>query len=313
MIDYWLIDLVDSLYRASIIGSLYALMAVGLTLTMAISRVPNLAHAEFVTIGVFVGMVLTRYYSLGLVPTLVAATVSSAALALLSYYLVFRPLIRKGASLFILMVASFALSLMIRYLIYIVASAQHWIGIKAGIIVEVVAKIGFLNITNLFLWTLPTSIGIMLILHLLMQKTRLGKTMRAVADNTPLAKAIGVNINQIIVVTWALAGALAGLSGAFWVFFTQAHPESGWFALLRMIAASTIGGFYSLPATVIGGFIVGFAENTGMDILNRFFGLDFAFKPAVPVLIVVFVLLIRPTGLVGLSLRNMFGRWLKSQ
>ena len=313
MVDYWLIDLVDSLYRASMIGSLYALMSVGLTLTMAISRVPNLAHAEFVTVGVFVGMVLTRYYQIGLVPTLFVAALSSAALALLSYYLVFRPLMRRGASLFMLMVASFALSLMIKYIIYIIASAQHWIGMKAGIIVEVITKLGFLNITNLFLWTLPTSICIMLLLHLLMQKTRFGKIMRAVADNMPLAKAIGININQVIFLTWLIAGALAGLSGAFLVFFTQAHPESGGFALLRMIAASAIGGFSSLPATIIGGFIVGFAENTGMDILNRYFGLDFAFKPAIPVLIVVLVLLIRPGGLAGISLRDLFWRWQRSQ
>jgi branched-subunit amino acid ABC-type transport system permease component len=258
-------------------------------------------------------MVLTRYYQIGLVPTLFVAALSSAALALLSYYLVFRPLMRRGASLFMLMVASFALSLMIKYIIYIIASAQHWIGMKAGIIVEVITKLGFLNITNLFLWTLPTSICIMLLLHLLMQKTRFGKIMRAVADNMPLAKAIGININQVIFLTWLIAGALAGLSGAFLVFFTQAHPESGGFALLRMIAASAIGGFSSLPATIIGGFIVGFAENTGMDILNRSFGLDFAFKPAIPVLIVVLVLLIRPGGLAGISLRDLFWRWQRSQ
>jgi len=295
----------SSIIRTLQTGGLYALMALGLTLTLAILRIPNIAHAEYVTVGAYVSFALINYAGFQLWQAIPPAFLAGGGAALASYYGVYRPLKIRGASMFILMVASFATALIFRYVIYTIAGIGNWgLGVKPKIVVNPVLRVSGIYISDILLMALPTAVIAMVALYIFIIRTRTGKQMRAVAEDPELAITTGINIEKVAFITLLVSGGLASVAGAFWVVFTHAHPDVGLEALLRMIAASALGGFYSYPGTVVGALIVAFSENTVMDLLNRSFGLSLALKPLMPMAIIILVLLVRPAGLSGLTWRR---------
>ncbi|MCB0149227.1 MAG: hypothetical protein KDE01_16445, partial [Caldilineaceae bacterium] len=116
-----------------------------------------------------------------------------------------------------------------------------------------------------------------------------------------MARVIGLPVDRVVDLTWLLVGGMAGVAGALWGFYTFVDPLVGWLILLPVFAAAVLGGMRSFVGTIIGAYVVAFGENTIMLLLNQWFGLDFSFKPAIPFLIIILVLLIRPQGFAGLG------------
>lgn len=292
--------LVDSLTTSLLVGSLYALMAVGLTLTMAVVKLPNFAHAELITTGAFAALLVSLSLSGNPLVVLPLAFAASALVALLAHWSIFRPLTRQKSSTYVLILASFAVGLLIRYLLFILADSFDLFDKRIQVAQEVWVQAGPLTLTNIFFWVVPASLGLVLGLSLLLNFTPLGRQMRALADNPTLARVVGVPTGRVINLTWVLAGGLAGVGGALWGIYTFVDPLVGWLAILSVFAAVVLGGLTSFPGTIAGAYVVAFAENTVMQALNYWFGLDFSFKPAIPFVIIIFVLLLRPQGLTGL-------------
>ena len=291
---------VDSIVRSILVGSLFTLVAIGITQTYAVTRIPNFAHGELVTIGAYLTCIVTKTLSfpLSLPIAIIAAFLGSAATVLSIDEIVFKPLTRRAATPLMLMVASFAVSIGIRYSLYVVVVSQRLLTVMSEISVQTVYVIGDGKITNLFLWAVPTTAAFVLMLEFLFLRTKTGKGMRAVAENVSLARVTGINIDHIRRLTWIIGGGLAGVAGSFWAIFTQTNPEIGWLVLLRGFAASTIGGLSSFSGTIVGGYIVGFSENLVMDILNRYLGLEMMLKPTITFGIMIIFLIFKPTGLV---------------
>jgi branched-subunit amino acid ABC-type transport system permease component len=297
--------LVDSLATSVLVGSLYALMAVGLTLTMAVVKLPNFAHAELISTGAYAALVISLALAgsaLGGNPlvVLLGAFAAAAAVALLAHWFVFRPLGRRRSSTYVLILASFAVGLIIRYLLFLLADSFDLFDKRIQVAQEIWLQAGPLTLTNIFFWVVPTSIGLVVALSLLLNFTNLGRQMRALADNTTLAQVIGVPTAQVVNLTWVLVGGLAGVGGALWGIYTFVDPLVGWLAILSVFAAAVLGGLTSFSGAILGAYVVAFAENTLMQALNHWFGLDFSFKPAIPFIIIILVLMIRPQGLTGL-------------
>ena len=120
--------------------------------------------------------------------------------------------------------------------------------------------------------------------------------MRALADNFALARVIGIPVERVHDLTWLLVGGLAGVACALWGIYTWVNPTVCWLAILSVFAATVLGGMTSFPGTILGAYLVAFSENTVMQFLNSWFGLDFSFKPAIPFIIIILVLLVRPQG-----------------
>jgi neutral amino acid transport system permease protein len=142
---------------------------------------------------------------------------------------------------------------------------------------------------------------------LLLGRTELGRQMRALADNRTMARIIGIPVDRVHDLTWLLAGGLAGVGGALWGIYTAVNPLTGWTSILSVFAATVLGGMTSFAGTILGAFVVSLSENLLMQWLNLQFGLDFNFKPAVPFIIIIGVLLFRPQGLTGLG--DDFRQW----
>ena len=291
--------LVDSLIRSLQVGSLYALMALGLTLTLAVMRLPNFAHAELITIGAYVALVVSIWTAANLIFLLGLAFIVSALVAVISHKTVYRPLSKLNPSIYTMILASFSLGLILRYIIFLLADRFDLFDRRIQAPLEVWYRNDYLTLTNVFFWVVPTAIGLIVALNLLLNYTNLGREMRALADNASLAQVIGVPVERVYQLTWILAGGLAGVAGVLWGIYTSINPLMGWLAILSVFAATILGGMTSFPGTILGAYLVGLSENLVMQLLNTWFGLDFSFKPAIPFIIIILVLLFRPQGLTG--------------
>lgn len=290
-------------------GSLYALMALGLTLTMAVMRLPNFAHAELITIGAYVALVVSFGLSQSVPVILAFSFVGAALVALITHRTVYRPLGRLRLSMYGLILASFAVGLIIRYLLFLVVDRFDFFDKAVQVSQQIVLRTPDLIVTNIFFWSVPTALLLMIGLGLVLNRTDLGRQMRALADNEALAKVIGIPVDRVHDLTWLLAGGLAGIGGALWGIYTSVNPLTGWFVLLSVFAATILGGMTSFIGTILGAYVVSFSENLLMQWLNVQFGLDFSFKPAIPFVIIILVLLFRPQGLTGFRFMDSVRRW----
>ena len=303
--------MVDFLARPALdtilLGSLYTMMALGLTLTYKVTKIPNFAHAEYVTIGAYATVVMVNRFGFVGVAGVLAVVVSflaAAGVALGVDELVFKPLFRRGASPLHILVASIGAGLVLRYIVFIGADLGNLLSEKANLSAKTVWVIGNGSVSTLHLTIVPTVAGIVIVLHVLFVGTRVGKGMRAMASNFDLARVSGINTTFIRRLTWILAGGLAGVAGAFWAIHNPVTPELGWRALLWIFAASILAGLTSFYGTIAGGYIVAAAENFGISLLNRAYGVDVGYKPMIALAIIVAVFLIRPTGFAGLTVRD---------
>lgn len=291
--------LIDSLVRSLQVGSLYALMAIGLTLTLAVIRLPNFAHAELITVGAYAALLGSMWLSGNLVVILLLAFVSAALVAVLSHKVVYRPLAKLNPSIYTMILASFSLGLIVRYILFLFVDRYALFDKRIQVPFEIWFQSPSLVLTNVFFIVVPTAIILIAALSLLLNGTNLGREMRALADNFSLAKVLGIPVERVHTLTWLLVGGLAGVAGALWGIYTSVNPLTGWLAILSVFAATVLGGLTSFPGTILGAYIVGLSENFLMQLLNRWLGLDFSFKPAIPFIIIILVLLFRPQGLTG--------------
>lgn len=288
--------LIDSLIRSLQVGSLYALMAIGLTLTMNVIRLPNFAHAEYITVGAYVALIVSLSISSSPPVVLGAAFIVTALVALVSHQTVFRPLENQRSSTYTMLLASFAVGLILRYILFLLADYFELFDKRIQIPLEIWYRSNLVILTNIFFWVVPTSIGLVIALSMLLNRTPMGREMRALANNLDLARIIGIRVSRVVNLTWLLVGGLAGVAGALWGIYTSVNPLMGWFAVLSVFAAAILGGLSSFPGTILGAYLVALSENTVMQVLNVYTGLDFSFKPAIPFVIIILVLLFRPRG-----------------
>lgn len=289
----------DSLIRSIQVGSMYALMALGLTLTMAVVRLPNFAHAELITVGAYVALLASTKISASLPLILALAFAGSATVALLAHRAVFRPLSKRSSSTYTMILASFAVGMILRYAIFLLVDRYGYFDKRIQVPVQIWYNAPGIVLTNLFAWSVPTALALMALLSLLLSRTGLGREMRALADNFALARVIGIPVERVHDLTWLLVGGLAGVAGALWGLYTSVSPLMGWVTILSIFAATVLGGMTSFSGTILGAYVVSFSENTLMQLLNFRLGLDFSFKPAIPFVIIILVLLFRPQGLTG--------------
>jgi branched-subunit amino acid ABC-type transport system permease component len=288
--------LIDSIIRSMQMGSLYALMALGITLTMSVIKLPNFAHAEYITVGAYAALIISRNVSANPLIVLTVSALVGAVVALASHIFVFRSFEKQKSSIYIMLLASFAVGLIIRYILFLTADKYELFDLRINVPLQIWYRTDSIILTNVFFWVVPTSIVLVILLSFLLNYTPLGREMRALADNFDLARVIGIPVERVKWLTWLLVGALAGVSGVLLGIQTSVSPLMGWITILSVFAAAILGGLSSFTGTILGAYLVAFSENTVMQVLNHQFGLDFSFKPAIPFLIIVIVLLIRPEG-----------------
>ena len=277
-----------------VLGSIYALGAIGVTLTFGILRFANFAHGETMTLGAYFTLALialTGLHPLLLVPVAMALT----ALAVLGMdRLFFRPL-RHGPTI-ILVIASFGLMLMVRSLVQIVWGAKLQTFSK-GIDLPWVL-LDTLRIFPKHVVIIGAALGLMAAVHLLLSRTRAGKAMRAMADSPDLARLTGIDTERVIRTTWIVGAGLAAAAGALLAYDTHLHTNMGFRVLLPIFAAALLGGIGRPYGAMAGGLVIGMAEELstypwiGTEPL-----VPPGYKAGVAFAIMVAILIWRPSGL----------------
>ena len=286
------------LFNSVVTGSLYLIGAVGLTLTYGLSGFPNFAHAEFMTLGAFVGYFVAEQLGLGLPAALAIAFLATAIVGFLSYRGIFQPLAKRGADIIHLMVASIALGFILRHSIGGIWSwkplyfATTWSAFD----------LGPLRVTGLWLWLIFAAIALAIIMHLVLVKTKIGKAIRASASNPELALASGINVDRVIWLTWFIGAGLAAIAGIFRAADTQVWPMTGWDVILPMFAVAILGGIGNYYGAIAAAFIIGLAENIGVVVLTTL-GLSTSYRIGIAFLILIITLIVKPQGLAMLFRR----------
>ena len=287
-------------------GSLIGLGAVGVTLSYSILRFANFAHGEFIAWGTYMTLVLTAAIStlfgghtgtigpLSFGWPLLAAGMAAAALtgglAVALDYVLFSKLRSKGNAI-VMVMASFGASMALRsFLEFVFTSRPAYFTREIQMAVPVGLGIR-LTPDQFFLIFLTMIIVVGMDRFLTLSAT--GRAMRAVSENPTLARVAGVDVERVIRATWIIAGILATASGVMLGVTVQIRPFMGFDLLLPLFAAAILGGIGSMPGAVLGGLIVGVAEAAAVQIV----GADY--RAAVAFLILIAVLLVKPSGLFG--------------
>ena len=283
-------------------GAIVALGAIGVTFTLGIMRFANFAHSELLTWGGYIALVIVTFAGPG-TPTgplsfgwqLLAAALVAAVLTGLAAWgldtLVFRRLRRRGAHPLTMVFAAFGAALVMRHLVVLVwGHESRYYTRELQMAIELVPGVRVLP-DQIFIVAL--ALAAMLALHLFLTRSRTGMAMRAMAESPALAQVCGIEVEAVVRLTWIISGALAAFAGVFIGLTPQLHPEIGFNLLLSLFAAAILGGVGSLTGAVVGGFLVGLAENLSLLVISP------GYKGAMPFLLLLLILIVRPQGLFG--------------
>ena len=287
-----MINWLQVLFNSCVTGSLYLIAAIGLTLTYGLSKFPNFAHAEFMALGAYAGYFVAEQLDLGLPMAFIFAFLVTGIVGLLCYRGVFQPLSRRGATIIHLMVASIALGFILRHSI---GATWDWNPLYFTVAWSSF-DLGPVRVTDRWLWLIFTALALSISMHFFMIKTKIGKAIRATASNPGLALASGINVDRVILITWFIGAGLAAVAGVFRGADTQIWPMTGWDMILPVFAVTILGGIGNFYGAIVAAFIIALAENIGVVALTEL-GLSTTYRMAIPFLILIITLIVKPQGL----------------
>lgn len=270
-------------------GSVYALVALSFTLIYRTVKFFHFAHGIVYTVGAYVAY---TFFILLHINSVISFFLSITLCALLGIVIdksvYYRLRIRKATNL-ILLIASFGIFIFLQNLIQLIYGAQI-LTLRTGPVREGY-QIFSAVITQVQIWILVVSCSLLAGLWIFVQRTKLGKAMRAVSDDPIAASVVGINPDKTILASFAIGSAMAGAAGILISLETNIEPTMGFSAILKGIIASIIGGIGSIPGAMLGGFFLGIAENLGI------WKIQAGWKDSIAFLILIIFLLLRPGGI----------------
>jgi branched-chain amino acid transport system permease protein len=285
-------DLAQATINGLVSGSYFSLGAAGLTLVYGVLKLVNFAHGEFLTFGAYMALLAHGTFDLPLPLAIVFGVVLTALLSVGIELVMWRPMRRRGAGVLQLLLMALGLAFVIRYTIQLIAGTDvRQLG------ANVTASITFgggLHIGRTELWVLIVAFVALVALALLLRGTRLGMQVRALSDNAELAETTGIDTERIVLVTWILAGALAGLAGVIYgASIGVVTPNLGFEIVLSLFAAVIVGGIGNAYGALFGGILIGLVQEWSTLVAPA------SIKVAVGFGAMILVLILRPQGLLG--------------
>lgn len=288
-------ELLQLIVNGLVNGSVVALAAVGVSLVYGMLRIVNFAHGDYLTAGAYTAVLATSV-GLGMIAAALLAGVAGLVLAIVLEFALWRPLRRKGAGFMSLFLASIGLALVLRNVLFLIATAEPR---SYPVDVFQVYAFGPIRISKTQLIAVATAFAVIGLVALLLARTTLGRSMRALADDAVLAAVTGIRVNRVVVATWALAGVLAGIAGVLAALVQSSFdPNLGFSLLLAVFAAVVLGGIGSAYGALLGGLVLGvLTEVATWTALGG--GVNPVYKPVVAFTVLIVALLLRPQGLLG--------------
>ena len=281
--------LLSQLFNGLQTGSIYALVALGYSMVYGIILLLNFAHGDIIMVGAYAAFYAMTNFHLHPIESVIIAVITSTLLGVVIEKVAYTPL-RKAPRLSLLITA-IGISFLLEN------GAQLLFGSDTKSMDPIVPgniSLGSVTISNAALLTIVVTIIAMAALTVVVQKTKLGKAMRAVSEDMGAAQLMGIKINSVISFTFIIGSALAAVASfLFFSNYTTIAPSSGAMPGLKAFVAAVFGGIGSIPGAVIGAFIIGICENLlkGMKLT--------AFSDAFTFALLIVILVVKPTGLFG--------------
>ena len=287
--------MLQQLVNGLILGSVYALLALGYTMVYGIIKLINFAHGDIYMMGAFMGYFLINSLHLNFFLALILAMIGTAVLGVLVEFLAYRPL--RNSTRIAALITAIGVSFFLEYVMV------YFVGANTRSFPQVIETVrynfGPISLTNIQLMILVISLILMVLLQVIVQKTKMGKAMRAVSVDSDAAQLMGINVNRTISFTFALGSALAGAAGVLIaLYYNSLEPMMGMTPGLKSFVAAVLGGIGIIPGAALGGFVIGLLETFATA-----FGMS-DFRDAIVYGILILILLVRPVGILGKNVKE---------
>jgi branched-chain amino acid transport system permease protein len=282
--------LYQQLINGLMLGASYSLVAIGYTLIFGVLNLLYFAHGEVFMVGAFVGLFLVMYANANIYIALLGAMVACAILGALAFFVAVRP-VPKDRPLAPL-ISTIGLTIVLQNLAIYIFGGQQFSFPET--IHQALYHIGPVTISSVQLFILGVAIALMVTLWLFIERTKLGRAMRAVAENHETAALLGVNVNRVVLVTFIIGSGIAGIAGVLdGLKNSSVSPFMGLGAAVKGLIVMLLGGLGNVPGAMVAGLLLGMIEILSAAYIGTTERDFFSF------LILILILLYRPTGLFG--------------
>lgn len=286
-------EFLQHLANGLVLGFLYALVGIGLSMVYGILRMINFAHGEILMVGVFLALPVSALGAPAWV-VMLAGVAGATIMGLIVQWTIYRPLLKSPEVT--LLVASLGVSLLLQNVVLMLTSPQPKRPDPAPFL-DQPFRLGEIVLRNVDLAIVLIAMAAMLVTHLFLKQTRHGRALRALAQDMSAARMMGVHVPFLVMICFVIGSALAGVAGVL-IGYKYGHltPLSGFLPGLKGFVAAVIGGIGSFPGAVVGGLILGLLETFLVGYLPDALA---QYRDAYVFLVLILVLLVRPSGLFG--------------
>lgn len=277
------------------LGSIYALIALGYTMVYGIIKLINFAHGDIYMIGAFIGLYCGKNLGLSLLPTLIISMIGAALCGVIIEKVAYKPL--RNSPRITLLITAIGISLLLENGMKLAVGSSPKAFPK--LLSTEVIKLGSLSLETSKILMLVVSIMLVVFLQFIVFKTKIGKAMRAASYDIEAASLMGINVNNIISITFAIGSALAGAAGVLVsLAFKIVEPYMGMIPGLKAFIAAVLGGIGSIPGALIGGLLIGLTETLTKAYISTILSDTIVFA------ILIIILLVKPSGLLGIKINE---------
>ena len=288
-------QLLQQLINGISLGSIYALIALGYTMVYGIIKLINFAHGDIYMVGAYVAFFATTTLKLSFFPALLLAMAVAAIVGVVIERLAYRPL--RYAPRIAILITAIGVSLLLEYGGILLVSPQP--RTFPAIFQAEVFTFGNIVVNSQQVLILAVALSLMVILTYIVQRTKIGKAMRAVSFDTDAAKFMGIDVDRVISITFAIGSSLAAAAGMLvGVYYNSIDPLMGIMPGLKAFVAAVLGGIGIIPGAMLGGIILGVIEALVSGFISS------TFRDAAAFAILIIILLFKPSGLLGKNVRE---------
>jgi branched-chain amino acid transport system permease protein len=301
----------QTIVNSATLGSTYALIALGYTMVYGILKLLNFAHGDVFMVGAFVGLAVLTVFGGAFDPTIsiwlvlllmvLAAMAACSVLGVVIERFAYRPL--RDAPRIAPLISALGVSFFLAYSMQLLYGAQHRtydaFNMAGGKLYEPAVTIGSFTISWLRVIGIVAAVVLMIVLWLLVSRTRIGKAMRATSYDRDAAAMMGIDIDKVIRFAFAISGGLAGAAGVLFALRTDLYPSMGFTPGLFAFTAAVIGGIGSVPGAMLGGFLLGTVEAFTVTYITAWIGLPVGLSNLVIFSLLIVFMLVRPQGILG--------------
>ena len=286
-------NLIQTLISGLSLGSIYALIALGYTMVYGIAKMLNVAHGDVIMVGAYSGIVAVAQLGLSPWVTVIVSIVVCAVLGVVIEFCAYKPL-RQAAPLSVLITAIGVSYLLQNAALLLFGSQQMAYPTLVKLGSFSVVSVGGVQVDGITVLTLAVTAVLMAALTLFIDKTKLGKAMRAVSEDKDAATLMGISVDRTITLTFAIGSALAAFASMFYgMTYVYIKPTTGAMPGIKAFTAAVFGGIGSIPGAMLGGILLGLIEQMSKTYISTLWA------DAIVFAVLVVVLVVKPTGLLG--------------